>query len=199
VPGTCVDRAGNTSSALGVALKFDETGPDVTGTTPDRSPDANGWYNHPVGFGFAGTDATSGLANCTPVTYQSPDAAAAAVTGTCRDRAGNSTSRQFALKYDATPPAATGASPQRAPNAAGWYRGPLLVTFAGSDQTSGVDLCTSRSYDGPDSSTASLSGTCTGPRRQPQRRSGLRAEVRRDRSQCHRRRPRSVAERFRLV
>jgi len=161
VPGTCVDRAGNTSSALGVALKFDETGPDVTGTTPDRSPDANGWYNHPVGFGFAGTDATSGLSDCTPVTYQSPDAAAAAVTGTCRDRAGNSTSRQFALKYDATAPAATGATPQRAPNAAGWYRGPVLVTFAGSDQTSGVDLCTSRSYDGPDSSTASLSGTCT--------------------------------------
>lgn len=161
VPGTCVDRAGNTSSALGLPLKFDETGPDVTGATPDRSPDANGWYNHAVGFGFAGADATSGLADCAPVTYQSPDASAATVTGTCRDRAGNSTSRQFALKYDATPPAATGATPQRAPNAAGWYNRPVLVTFGGADQTSGVDLCTSRSYDGPDSSTASLSGTCT--------------------------------------
>ena len=46
----------------------------MTGATPDRQPDANGWYNHPVGFGFAGTDATSGLADCTPVTYEAPDA-----------------------------------------------------------------------------------------------------------------------------
>jgi hypothetical protein len=124
VPGTCIDRAGNISSALGFALKYDQTGPNVTGATPDRSPDANGWYNRPVGFDFAGADATSGLGDCVPVTYQSPDAAAASVTGTCRDRAGNASSRQFALKYDATPPTATGATPQRSPTVPAGTTGP---------------------------------------------------------------------------
>ena len=44
---------------------------------------------------------------------------AAGRDGACRDRAGNSSSRQFALKYDATPPAVTGATPGRSANAGG--------------------------------------------------------------------------------
>jgi hypothetical protein len=161
VPGICTDRAGNTSSALGFGLKYDETGPSVTGSSPDRQPDVNGWYNHPVGFDFAGSDATSGLSDCTPVTYDQPDSAAGTVTGRCRDRAGNVSSRPFALKYDSTPPTSTGVTPGRSPNGAGWYNRPVLLAFVGSDQTSGVDLCTSTSYNGPDSAAASVSGTCT--------------------------------------
>ncbi len=32
--------------------------------TPSRGPDSNGWYNKPVAFTFAGTDAMSGIASC---------------------------------------------------------------------------------------------------------------------------------------
>jgi hypothetical protein len=160
VPGTCTDRAGNTSSALGFGLKYDANGPSVTGTTPDRQPDSNGWYNHAVGFGFAATDDTSGLSDCTPVTYDAPDSAAASVTGRCRDRAGNASSRAFALKYDATKPAATGATPGRSPNAAGWYNRSVSVAFDGTDDTSGIQDCATTTYDGPDSGAASVSGTC---------------------------------------
>jgi hypothetical protein len=161
VPGTCIDRAGNTSASLGVGLKYDETEPSVTGASPDRQPDANGWYNHPVGFDFSAADATSGVSGCTPVTYEAPDSAAGTVTGRCTDRAGNVSSRPFALKYDATPPTATGATPGRSPNAAGWYNQPVQLTFEGADQTSGVDACAEKTYDGPDSATASVAGTCT--------------------------------------
>ena len=49
----------------------------------------NGWYNHPVGVSFAGSDATSGLAGCSTTTYSGPDSGNASVAGTCTDNAGN--------------------------------------------------------------------------------------------------------------
>ena len=76
VPGTCTDKAGNLSGALGFGLKYDASGPVVSTATPGRAPDANGWYNHAVAFVIDGTDATSGLADCPPVTYSAPDSAA---------------------------------------------------------------------------------------------------------------------------
>jgi hypothetical protein len=161
VPGTCTDRAGNTSAPLSFGLKYDESGPSVTAASPARQADANGWYNHSIGFVFAATDATSGVAGCAPATYDGPDSGAASVTGQCRDRAGNASSRPFALRYDGTPATATGATPGRSPNDAGWYNRSVLLAFNGTDQTSGVDACTSLSYDGPDSAAVSVAGTCT--------------------------------------
>jgi hypothetical protein len=65
----------------------------------------NGWYNHPVAFAIAGDDATAGIQACPDVTYDGPDGAAAAVIGVCTDRAGNTASRAFGLRFDATAPA----------------------------------------------------------------------------------------------
>jgi hypothetical protein len=102
--GTCTDNAGNVSSPFPYGLKYDETAPAVAGATPERSPNAAGWFNRPVRFDLAGTDATSGIADCPAMTYGGADSATATVTGTCRDQAGNSASRTFSLKYDATAP-----------------------------------------------------------------------------------------------
>jgi hypothetical protein len=105
VSGICLDKAGNPGVAA-FDLQFDATAPQVTGVTPDRAPDGAGWYNHPLALGFHGTDATSGLDGCTQARYEGPDAAAATVTGSCRDRAGNlSGLGTFALRYDSTAPA----------------------------------------------------------------------------------------------
>ena len=66
---------------------------------------ADGWYNSAVAIGFAGTDPVSGVDLCTSTTYGGPDNAAASVSGTCTDKAGNtSSSFPFGLKYDATAP-----------------------------------------------------------------------------------------------
>ena len=103
--GTCTDVAGNTSAAGSVALKYDATAPTVT-PTPERPPDTKkGWYRKPVTFSFSGADSTSGLAGCSePARYAGPDVAQASVTGTCRDRAGNSAEAKLAFQYDATAP-----------------------------------------------------------------------------------------------
>ena len=151
VNGTCRDRAGNTSASSAFNFQYDATGPVVT-ATPSRAPDSNGWYNHALSVSFAGTDATSGMDGCVPAqSYSGPDNANASVSGSCRDRAGNSTVRVFALSYDATAPTVTGANASRAPDHAGWYNHTLSIAFTGADATSGIDSCTQASYSGPDS------------------------------------------------
>ena len=102
--GTCTDNAGNVSSPFPYGLKYDETAPLVAGASPERSPNAAGWFNRPVRFDVAGIDATAGIADCPAVTYGGADSATASFTGTCRDQAGNTASRTFGLKYDSTPP-----------------------------------------------------------------------------------------------
>jgi large repetitive protein len=161
IGGTCTDRAGNVSAAGSFTLKYDETAP-VASATPSRGADVNGWHNHPLTVSFAGSDATSGLDSCdAPKSYAGPDSSSAAVSGACRDRAGNASPRSFAFKYDATAPAVT-ATPARAANANGWYSAPIAVSFAGSDPVSGVASCSAaKTYSGPDSAAADVTGTCT--------------------------------------
>ena len=94
------DFAGSTA-----IVKVDKTSPSVAGAAPARPPDHDGWYNHPVVFSFSGSDALSGLASCDSVDYSGPGGAGAAVTGGCRDVAGNRGVASFPILYDATPPA----------------------------------------------------------------------------------------------
>jgi hypothetical protein len=101
----CSVQWGPESASYKVTIRVDKTPPRVTGATPDRPPDYNGWYNHPVAFAFHGSDALSGLASCETVTYAGPDGATAAVTGGCRDVAGNRGVGSFPLAFDDTPPA----------------------------------------------------------------------------------------------
>jgi hypothetical protein len=108
VAGTCTDRAGNTSAPLGYGLRYDATGPVVTGLAPERAANAGGWFNRPVRFDVQGTDATSGVADCPSVTYGGPDSATASLNAACGDRAGNVSSRAVGLKYDATIPPLSG-------------------------------------------------------------------------------------------
>ncbi len=101
---TCSARnrigVGNSRS---VTVKVDKTPPGVT-PAPSRPPDHNGWYTRPLTVAFTGTDATSGVSSCTSAAYGGPDNAAAVVSGSCTDHAGNTAAAGFALRYDATPP-----------------------------------------------------------------------------------------------
>jgi hypothetical protein len=159
--GTCTDRAGNLSAPFAYRLSYDATAPTIAGALPERGANADGWFNQPVRFDLQATDATSGLADCPSVTYSGPDSATASFGTSCRDRAGNTASRTFSLKYDATAPEVARARPDRPPNQAGWYNAPVTVDFEGTDGTSGVAACSRRTYSGPDASAASVSGTCT--------------------------------------
>jgi hypothetical protein len=158
--GSCLDNAGNVGM-VSLPIKYDSTPPTAAGSA-GRSPDANGWYNHAVSVGFSGTDATSGVDTCTQTTYSGPDTGAASVSGTCTDKAGNrSATSTFGLEYDATGPSVT-TSPARQPDANGWYNHAITVSFSGADAISGMDSCAAaKTYSGPDSGAATVSGTCT--------------------------------------
>jgi hypothetical protein len=162
VSGSCTDKAGNTSAPTTFTLQYDATAPANIAATFDRDTDSNGWYNHAVGIRFNGTDATSGIASCTDVSYSGPDSTSASVSGSCTDQAGNqSASTSVTLQYDATAPTNVVATPDRAPNGAGWYNAPVTFTITGDDATSGIATCAPVSYSGPDSAATTVSGACT--------------------------------------
>jgi len=157
----CTATDGVATVTFHLQFKIDKDKPTVTGATADRQPNGNGWYNAPVTVTLAGSDATSGIASCQQLPYSGPDSATASVSGTCRDVAGNvSAPFSFNLKYDSTPPSVS-ANPARSADANGWYNHPVSVSFGVSDATSGLDSCTSGSYGGPDTSSASVSGSCS--------------------------------------
>jgi len=160
-PGSCIDKAGNISGTVAFPLKYDATGPVVT-PNAGRVADANGWYNHPVTISWSGSDSVSGLDTCSaPVTYSGPDSTGSSVAGACTDKAGNTTTAAFPLKYDATAPTVT-ATPARAPDSNGWYNHQVAISWSGSDATSGIDSCSAPvSYTGPDGGNAAAGGTCT--------------------------------------
>jgi hypothetical protein len=65
------------------------------------------------------------------------------------------------LKIDATAPTNLQASPQRGTDHNGWYNHAVGIAWGGTDATSGIDTCTTRTYSGPDVANGSTSGTCT--------------------------------------
>ncbi len=110
--GTCTDQAGN-SAAGSAPLSYDDSAPEVV-VAPDRPPDHDGWYNHPVGFTVGGVDGASRIASCAGNTsYSGPENARASVGGSCTDVAGNTGTGRRQFSYDATRPAA--ASIQQTP------------------------------------------------------------------------------------
>jgi len=98
-PTNHAQRAGD-----GMTIHIDKTAPNVTGPGLGRAPDVGEWFNHPVGFGFKGQDATSGIESCSGGTYTGPDGAGVTLSGSCRDVAGNVTAGSFTINYDATRP-----------------------------------------------------------------------------------------------
>jgi len=156
---TCIVTYTNGSQTqLGVTIKKDATPPTVTGGSPTRGPDANGWYNHPVGIDFSGSDATSGIASCSGTSYGGPDTASVSFSGTCTDNAGNTSApASFGpIKYDATPPSVS-LSLSRGPDANGWYNHPVDFSASGSDNLSGIASCNSGTFGGG----GSVSASCT--------------------------------------
>jgi hypothetical protein len=103
-PVTCTAKSDGGTNSQTVTIRLDKTPPSVTATA-ERPPDANDWYNRPLSVSFAGTDAISGLAGCSPATsFSGPDNPKAAVAGSCTDKAGNVAGASLTFQYDATAP-----------------------------------------------------------------------------------------------
>ncbi|MFY9587859.1 MAG: PxKF domain-containing protein [Actinomycetota bacterium] len=160
--GTCTDAAGNTSTPASMSFDYDATGP-VAAIAADRPADSNGWYNHSLIGTTTATDNLSGVASCSgPQTYSGPDTATGSLSGSCTDNAGNaSNTASLSFKYDATAPVA-GIAADRDPDANGWYNHKLTATTTATDNLSGVATCSDpQDYEGPDTASGSLSGSCS--------------------------------------
>jgi hypothetical protein len=132
------------------------SGPMVSYTITSGTPGNNGWWRSVVTVTFSVSGATD--SNC-PVakTFRT---SSDAVDCTATD--GTVTAQfHFQFKIDTDPPVVSSATPDRQPDGGGWYNHPVSVTFSGNDPTSGIASCTSATYSGPDSGSASVSGTCT--------------------------------------
>lgn len=105
---TATSADGSSASVTTPPIKIDRTPPTRISAATTRPADHVPWFTSPVGIAFSGQDALSGIASCTTANYAGPDAPSAAVSGTCRDAAGNTSAPYtFSLAYDATPPTLT--------------------------------------------------------------------------------------------
>ena len=161
VSGSCTDRAGNNSPRT-LVVKYDTHAP-ITVASPSRPANGAGWYNAPLSITWNGSDpGGSGIDSCrTALTYSGPDTTGTTTSGACTDKAGNNSSDDVVVKYDATAPSVNAPTPVRDPDQNGWYNHPVRIDWSGSDAISGIASCTSRTYGGPDDANADQVGMCT--------------------------------------
>lgn len=155
-----VDNAGNIEHPQSVTVQIDLSAP---GIEPSQSPDANtnGWNNTDVSVSFACQDQTalSGLKACTQPQTVTTEGKAQEVKGKATDSAGNSTSASAFVNIDKTAPTIAG-SADRAPNAVGWYKDDVTVSYDAQDGLSGIDTVTASQHLG-EGAEQSVSGTAT--------------------------------------
>lgn len=137
VTGTATDNAGNTATDP-ATVSIDKTPPTIT-LSPDRAPNANGWYNADVIVTALCLDQAglSGIDGC-PLAVTLGEGANQTVSGTATDAAGNATPASLTgINVDKTEPTVTGHA-TTAPNADGWYSGDVTVAWTCADALSGL-------------------------------------------------------------
>ena len=159
VSGTATDKAGNSATASVTGINIDRAPPTITASA-DRAPNASGWYNAPVTISFSCSDALSGIASCPSAVTVNGDGKGQSVSGTATDRADNAATASLSINLDQTSPTIS-AKADRAPNANGWYNGPVTVSFTCADALSGFASCPSPVTLNGDGRNQSVSGTAT--------------------------------------
>ena len=119
----------------------DTAPPAVTGT-PDRAPNAGGWYNGDVTINWSANDPepSSGAPNTPAATLANQEGTNTYTSGQSCDQAGNCAAGNLVLKIDKTPPEIS-FSVTPAPNAQGWNNSAVVVKFNCGDALSGVASC----------------------------------------------------------
>jgi len=138
--GSVTDKADNTASYTVSGISIDKTAPTASA---GKLPAANafGWNNGTVTVSFTGSDALSGIANCSADETLSNEGANQSASGTCTDKAGNTSDPATATVHiDKTAPTINGSRSPDA-NGAGWNNADVAVSFGCDDNLSGVASC----------------------------------------------------------
>lgn len=137
------DTGGNfdlSQACFVVNVSSPDTTPPVVTLTPDRAPDVNGWYNHPVTF--TATSDEPAVVDA-PMTYSGPDSGSASVTMSATDTTGNTGTAAVSFQYDATAPTLNpGVSPSPV-----MLNGTAIATAGATDATSGLATQAAGSVD----------------------------------------------------
>ncbi|MGW5238156.1 OmpL47-type beta-barrel domain-containing protein [Monashia sp. NPDC004114] len=136
-----IDAAGNSEQKQTFTVNVDTIAPTITGAA---TPAANvfGWNNTDVDVKFTCTDGGSGVqtgvAGCAGDTTLQNEGADQSVHGDAVDVAGNHSGTDVTgINIDKTKPTLVGIPSD--PNAAGWYKADVPVTWVGHDALSGID------------------------------------------------------------
>ncbi len=116
------------------------------------------WYTSPVELSWAPNPMIGATGNC-PVNYYDTDFNDTVTCTFSWPQQQTTTTQGYAMHIELSSPTASGV-PTRAPDSNGWYNHPVSVAFQGSS-FSGIASCTSTTYSGPSSASASVTGTCT--------------------------------------
>src|SRR5207248_860997 len=123
------------------------------------APCSSGWYRADVTVSFVLPAGSSNPQGCGNVTISS-DTTAQTLTCTVTVSGSQCCRLDVTIKRDATPPAVSAIAAARGPDTNGWYNHAVGVTVTGTDATSGIAACSGPTYSGPDSSSATVNGTC---------------------------------------
>lgn len=156
----CTDVAGNDSAPGSVTVSIDKTAPTAQAAVSPL-PNAAGWNRTDATVSFTGSDSLSGIDECSPGELVSSETAGTPYSGSCTDRAGNASApASVTVRLDKTAPSVTGTvSPQ--PNAAGWNKTDVTVSFNGADALSGIASCASPVSITTEGADQATNGTCT--------------------------------------
>lgn len=151
---------GSTASLTQTVGALDSTPPvivpEITGTLG-----MNGWYTSAVGLSWSVTDPESSITSSSGCNVSSVTADTTGTTFTCSaTSAGGASTQSITLKRDATPPSAA-ASVSHAANAHGWYNSNVVISFSGTDATSGIAACLNAVTLMVEGAGQSTAGTCT--------------------------------------
>jgi Bacterial Ig-like domain/Viral BACON domain/Bacterial Ig domain len=158
ITGTVTDQAGHSNTAV-VAVNIDETPPLISASAAP-APNAAGWNNTNVVITYLCSDSLSGIALCPAPATVSSEGAAQIISAQATDLAGNTSSVSTKLNIDKTPPVVT-ATAAPSPNGAGWNNSNVTVTFACSDNLSGVASCPPQQLVGSEGQNQNISGPAT--------------------------------------
>ena len=146
---TCTATSAGGTNSDSVTVNIDLTDPLIS-SSRSVAPNANGWNKTGVTVSYIASDALSGIdlgASDTGDDVLSTEGAGQSGTGTVVDEAGNSASAtESPINIDLTDPLI---SPSRsvAPNANGWNKTGVTVSYIASDALSGIDLGASDTGD----------------------------------------------------
>ncbi|NOQ63250.1 MAG: hypothetical protein GQ582_01905 [Methyloprofundus sp.] len=138
---TAVDHADNSVSTKKTGINIDRTLPTIT--SGRAVANSVGWNNSAVSILFACADTLSGIKSCTPSQSITTEGANQSISGIAVDNADNRAVIQVTgINIDTTLPQITSRQTPLA-TVDGWNNSAVLVSFACTDQLSGIKSCTS--------------------------------------------------------